>query len=144
MCARLTNEAFRLLEAAQYAGGGPLGWGQPYHLLRQVLGHRPNLEDVKLLGVEEICRSHARLPSIHIYSRTLHQCMCVRLGLLWLHLGFEPMTKICENVSNPTWRKEAAGRKPAQHAHTHSMHIRTACAYAQHVGHGPSTPCQHA
>ena len=54
-------------EAAHDAGGGALGGGQTNDLLSQILGHRTDLQDVKLPGIEEVCGSHAGLTGIDIH-----------------------------------------------------------------------------
>lgn len=66
-----TNKFISSHEAAHDDRGGALCWGQPNNLLCQVLGDSANLEDVKLLGVEEVGGSHAWLSSIHLHSSVL-------------------------------------------------------------------------
>ena len=62
----LTNQVFRGHKAAHDARGCTLGRSQTNDLLRQVLRDSSNLQDVKLLGVEEVCGCHARLTSKYI------------------------------------------------------------------------------
>ena len=66
-----TNKFISSHEAAHDDRGGALCWGQPNNLLCQVLGDSANLEDVKLLGVEEVGGSHAWLSSKNLHSSVL-------------------------------------------------------------------------